>query len=87
MSLFEWSHDSHRRERKIVVLQKNIVYEADLIDQTLLCYEPNNVRQNLYIDKSQPLKEVMISFLNDGECCAKLSHEFMLSVMTNKKDI
>jgi len=81
LSIFEWSHESYRRERKIVVLQKDIVYEADLIDQTLLLYKEGNVRKNLYINKSQPLKEIMISFLNNEQCEARLAHKFMFDVM------
>lgn len=81
LSMFEWSHESYRRERTIIVLQQDIVYEVDLIDQTILLYKEGNVRKNLYIDKSQPLKNVMQSFLKGDKCDAKLSHEFMLDVM------
>jgi len=81
LSIFEWSHESYRRERKIVVLQKDTVYEVDLIDQTILSYESGNVRRNLYVDKAQPLKKVMRSFLKGDQCNAKLSHEFMLDIM------
>jgi len=87
LSIFEWSHESYRRERKIIVLQKNTVYEVDLIDQTLVAYESGNVRRNLYVDKTQPLKQIMRSFLNNDRCDAKLSHEFMLAVMHNKRDM
>ena len=81
LSIFEWSHESHRRERKIIVLQKDTVFEADLIDQTVLSYEAGNVVRNLYINKEQPLKRIMKSFLNNEECNAKLSHEFMFDVI------
>jgi hypothetical protein len=86
LSIFEWSHESHRRERKIIVLQKDIVYEADLIDQTVLLHAAGQVRQNLYVEKGQPLCNVLRSFLDDGECMAKLSHEFMFKVMYTKWD-
>jgi hypothetical protein len=86
LSIFEWSHESHRRERKIIVLQKDIVYEVDLIDQTLLSYEFGNVIRNLYVDKTQPLKKVIKCFLNNEQCDAKLAHEFMFKVMYNKWD-
>ncbi len=81
LSIFEWSHESHRRERKIVALQKDIVYEVDLIDQTILSYEDGGVVRNLYVDKAQPLKEIMKSFLRNERCDAKVSHEFMLAAM------
>lgn len=81
LSIFEWSHESHRRERKIVVLQKDIVYEADLIDQTILSYEAGGVVRNLYVDKAQPLKETIKSFLKNERCDAKVSHDFMFSIM------
>ena len=81
LSIFEWSHESHRRERKIIALQKNVVYEADLIDQTVLSYEANCVVRNLYVDKAQTLKEIMHSFLDGGSNNAKLSHEFMFKVL------
>ena len=81
LSIFEWSHESHRRERKIVVLQEDVVYEADLIDQTILLHGAGQVRRNLYVDKAQPLKRVMRSFLKGDRCSAKLSHEFMIDVM------
>jgi len=86
LSIFEWSHESHRRERKIVVLQKDTVYEVDLIDQTIVAHEEGSVVRNLYVPKAQPLEKVMRSFLNNEECKAKLSHEFMLAVMYNKWD-
>lgn len=81
LSIFEWSHESYRRERKIIALQKDTVYEADLIDQTILSYEAGNVRRNLYVNKAQPLKRVMQSFLKGDQCNAKLSHEFMFEIM------
>lgn len=81
LSIFEWSHESQRRERKIVALQKDIVYEADLIDQTVVMHAVGQVRQNLYVDKDQPLRLVLKSFLAGGECTAKLSHEFMFELM------
>ena len=85
LSIFEWSHESYKRERKIIVLQKNAVYEVDLIDQTIIAYRDNSVVQNLYVPKAQPLKEVMKSFLNNDQCDAKLSHRFMIDVMYRKK--
>jgi len=81
LSIFEWSRESYRRERKITVLQEGVVYEVDLIDQTILFYGSGNIKRNLYIDKDQPLKRVMKSFLKGDQCSAKLSHEFMLDVM------
>lgn len=81
LSIFEWSHESYRRERKIVVLQKNVVFEVDLINQVILSYEAGNVVRNLYIDKTQPLKEILKSFLKNGTCNAKLSHRFMMNVI------
>ena len=84
LSIFEWSHDSQKRERKITILQKDVVYEADLIDQTILFYGPGQVCRNLYVDKAQPLKQVLKAFLNNEKCFAKLSHEFMLAVMQVK---
>ena len=81
LSIFEWSHESKRRERKIIILQEDVVYEADLIDQTILLYGARQVRRNLYVDKDQPLKRVMRSFLKGDQCSAKLSHEFMFDVM------
>ncbi len=86
LSIFEWSHESQRRERKIVVLQKDTVYEADLIDQTILMYGAGQVRQNLYVDKGQPLKNILKSFLEGDDCIATLSHEFMFKVMQTKWD-
>ena len=84
LSIFEWSHESHRRERKIIVLQEDIVYEADLIDQTVLLHGPGQVCQNLYVDKDQPLRKVLGSFLSGEKCNAKLSHEFMFKIMHHK---
>jgi predicted dehydrogenase len=81
LSMFEWSHESHKRERKIVVLQKDTVYETDLIDQTIVSYEVGGVIRNLYVAKAQPLKKVVRSFLKGDQCNAKLSHEFMLDIM------
>jgi predicted dehydrogenase len=81
LSIFEWSHESHKRERKIVVLQKGVVYEVDLIDQTILSYEVDDIIRNLYIDKAQPLKEIMRDFLFGGSSVAKLSHEFMCNII------
>ena len=86
LSILEWSHESHRRERKITVLQKDIVYEADLIDQTVVSYEAGNVRRNLYVDKEQSIKRIISSFLNDERCDARLSHEFMFDIIENKTD-
>lgn len=86
LSIFEWSHESHRRERKIMVLQKNIVYEVDLIDQTILSYEAGGVVRNLYVDKAQPLKEVMRYFLGNKRCDAELSHKFMFDIIHNRLD-
>ena len=86
LSIFEWSHESKRRERKILVFQKNTVYEADLIDQTILLYGSNQIIKNLHINKGQPLGKIIKSFL-DNECCdAKLSHAFMMKIMQNKWD-
>ncbi len=79
--IFEWSHESQKRERKIIVLQSDIVYEADLIDQTILMYGARQVRQNLYVDKGQPVRNIVKSFLEGDECIAKLSHEFMVKVI------
>ena len=87
LSIFEWSRESYRRERKIMVLQKDTVYEVDLIDQTILFYGAGSVKRNLYIDKDQPLKRVMQSFLEGDQCNAKLSHEFMLDIMRGKSDV
>lgn len=84
LSIFEWSHESQRRERKITVLQKDIVYEMDLIDQTILAYGTNSAVRNLYVDKDQPLRRIMRSFLNNDKCYAKLSHEFMLKILNDK---
>jgi len=81
LSIFEWSHESQRRERKVIVLQADVVYEADLIDQTLLLYGAGQVRRRLYVDKDQPLKRALRSFLRGDRCSAKLSHEFMLDIM------
>lgn len=81
LSIFEWSHESHRRERKIVVLQKDTVYEVDLIDQTMVSYEVGGVVRNLYVAKDQPLKKVIQSFLKGDRCSAELSHEFMLDII------
>lgn len=86
LSIFEWSHESHRRERKIVVLQKDTVYEVDLIDQTILSYEAGNVIRNLYVDKEQPLKRIIKCFLKNEQCVAELAHKFMFAVMYNKWD-
>lgn len=85
LSIFEWSHESHRRERKIVVLQKDIVYEVNLIDQTIVVYEEGSVVRNLYVDKAQTLMKVMQSFLNNERCDAKLSHEFMFDIIATRK--
>jgi len=85
LSIFEWSHESYKRERKLIVLQKNAVYEVDLIDQTIIAYKDNGIVQNLYVPKAQPLKEVMKSFLNNEQCNAKLSHEFMINVMHKER--
>jgi len=84
LSIFEWSHESNRRERKIVVLQKDTVYEVDLIDQTVVSHGEGGVVQNLYVPKAQPLEKVMKSFLNDEKCTAEESHCFMLAVMYTK---
>lgn len=81
LSMFEWSHESHRRERKIVVLQKNVVYEADLIDQTVLSYEANCVIRNLYVDKTQTIREIMFEFLYGDVNDARVAHEFMLDII------
>lgn len=81
LSIFEWSHESHRRERKIVVLQKDTVYEVDLIDQTIVSYETGSVIRNLYVNKAQSLKKVMKCFLKNEQCNAKLSHEFMFDII------
>jgi predicted dehydrogenase len=81
LSVFEWSHESHKRERKINVLQKNIVYEVDLIDQTILSYEANSVVKNLYVNKAQPLKEILAAFLSGETNNARLAHEFMFDIM------
>lgn len=86
LSIFEWSHESYRRERKIVVLQKDTVYEVDLIDQTIIVYEEGSVVRNLYVAKTQPLKRVMRCFLKGERCDARLSHEFMLKTMYHKWD-
>ncbi len=86
LSIFEWSHESYRRERKIAVLQENNVYEVDLIDQTVISYEAGNVRRNLYVDKEQPLKKIIKCFLDGEKCDARLSHEFMFKVMYVKWD-
>lgn len=83
LSTFEWSHESNKRERKLVILQKNIVYEADLIDQTVLAYEQDCVIRNLYIDKTQVLREVMCEFLNGYKCDATLSHKLMFDIINN----
>lgn len=85
LSIFEWSHESHRRERKITALQKDVVYEADLIDQTVLSYEANCVIRNLYVDKFQPLKEIIQSFLNGDSSSARPSHEFMFKILNEKE--
>ena len=81
LSIFEWSHESYRRERKITVLQRGIVYETDLIDQKIVSYETDSVIRNLYIDKAQPLKEIMKQFLFGGESKAMLAHEFMFDII------
>ena len=86
LSIFEWSHESHRRERKIVVLQKDTVYEVDLIDQTLIMHGEGQVQRNLYVEKGVPLKNILKGFLNGDRCDAKLSHEFMLKIMRVKWD-
>ncbi len=85
LSTFEWSHESCKRERKITVLQEDKVYEADLIDQTILVYEPGNIVKNLYVNKGQSLEKVMKYFLKGGKCNAKLSHEFMFDVISKGK--
>ena len=85
LSIFEWSHESYRRERKITALQNNTVYEVDLIDQTVVSYEIRNTVRNLYVDKGQPLKRIMKNFLfgnnNDN---ARLSHEFMFNILNGE---
>jgi len=80
LSIFEWSHESYKRERKIIALQEGVVYEADLIDQKVVSYEARNTVRNLYVDKAQPLKEIMKKFLFGGNCGAKLSHIFMFDM-------
>jgi predicted dehydrogenase len=85
LSIFEWSHESYRRERKITVLQNGVVYEADLIDQKVLSYEAGNTIRNLYVDKAQPLKQVMKNFLfGDSNDNARLAHEFMFDILRKK---
>ena len=86
LSIFEWSRESYRRERKIMVLQKDTVYEADLIDQTILMYGAGQVRQNLYVDKGQSVRNIVKSFLAEDRCIAKLSHDFMVKVIHVKWD-
>jgi hypothetical protein len=81
LSIFEWSHESQRRERKIIILQKDKVYEADLIDQTILMYADKQVCQNLYVNKDQPIRVTLKNFLDGGKCTARLSHEFMLDII------
>ncbi len=85
LSMFEWSHESYRRERKIIVLQKGVVYEADLIDQKVVSYEACNVVRNLYVDKAQPLREIMKDFLFGGSDDAKLAHEFMFDIILRQR--
>ena len=85
LSTFEWSHESRKRERKITVLQEDKVYEADLIDQTILVYEPGNIIKNLYVNKGQSLERTMKHFLEGGNCNAKLAHEFMFDIISRKR--
>jgi len=80
ISIFEWSHESKKRERKILILQEDIFIEVDLIDQTIITYEQNSVVKNIYVDKSQPIKETMINFLNNKKCCASISHNIMKKI-------
>jgi predicted dehydrogenase len=87
LSIFEWSHESHRRERKIVVLQKDIVYEVDLIDQTLVSHGEGSVIQNLYVEKGPALKNIMRNFLDNEKCNAKLSHMFMFDIIKALKGV
>jgi hypothetical protein len=87
LSIFEWSHESYRRERKIVALQRDTVYEADLIDQTLVSYQKGNVVKNLYVNKAQSLEKIMRSFLNNDSCNAQLSHTFMFDILSKKGDL
>lgn len=85
LSIFEWSHESHMRERKIKVLQKDVVYEVDLIDQTVLAYEADCVIKNLYVNKTQPLKEIVEVFLNGETNDTRISHEFMMDVINREE--
>lgn len=83
LSIFEWSHESQKRERKIIALQKDVVYEADLIDQTVVLYGAECIIRNLYVNKAQPLEQILKYFLKGGSCDAKLAHEFMFAVIHN----
>jgi len=49
-------------------------------------YGAGQVRQNLYVDKGQPLRNILKSFLEGNDCIATLSHGFMFKVMQIKWD-
>ena len=84
LSTFEWSHESHKRERKIIALQKDAVYEVNMIDQTILAYEDMGVIRNLHINKTQPIREVIYDFIQGKSLDAKLSHQFMFQLIGEK---
>lgn len=81
---FMWSHESKKVERRIKVYQKNVVYEADLIDQTLIKYENDNKVTKIGMLKDQPVRESLLNFLNKNKIDRneyKLSHQFMIDLM------
>lgn len=80
MLKFLWSHESQKRERKIIALQENVIYDVDLINQTILVYESDSVIKNIYVNKDQPLRLIMKHFLKNDKCNATLAHKFMLKI-------
>jgi len=78
---FEWSHNSFKSERKIVIMQSDVVYEVDLVDQTIVAYKAGGVVENLYVEKGSTIKAVMREFLRGGSCSSVEAHKFMFRVI------
>tara|TARA_Y100001973_G_C5196724_1_gene334774 strand:- start:1255 stop:2121 length:867 start_codon:yes stop_codon:yes gene_type:complete len=94
---FLWSNETFSKERKITVRQNNCTYEADLIDQTVKKYSSpgppskktinGTVCENLYVEKSSPVKEQMKNFLSKKPVAVsgKESHWFYLEIIERVK--
>jgi len=79
---FIWSNDTYSKERIINLRMTSSTLKCDLIDQTVKKYTSLTSMDNLYVEKSSPVKRELEFFLKDkGRYCYQDSHLFFLSCL------